>query len=107
MNGKAACGRYHFARRVIRQSSAVGCRKTNYRARGTGNFPSSTAALSAQENDAFCYTQLSARFLPIDTRPGRIEARGSSNRVRGVAQPGRAPGSGPGGRRFESSLPDQ
>ena len=25
---------------------------------------------------------------------------------RGVAQPGRAPGSGPGGRRFESSLPD-
>jgi hypothetical protein len=26
--------------------------------------------------------------------------------VRGVAQPGRAPGSGPGGRRFESSLPD-
>jgi hypothetical protein len=28
------------------------------------------------------------------------------NRVRGVAQPGRAPGSGPGGRRFKSSLPD-
>src|SRR5262245_43645929 len=27
--------------------------------------------------------------------------------VRGVAQPGRAPGSGPGGRRFKSSLPDQ
>src|SRR5438132_3787948 len=26
---------------------------------------------------------------------------------RGVAQPGRAPGSGPGGRRFNSSLPDQ
>ena len=25
---------------------------------------------------------------------------------RGVAQPGRAPGSGPGGRRFKSSLPD-
>src|SRR5258707_11106681 len=25
---------------------------------------------------------------------------------RGVAQPGRAPGSGPGGRRFESCLPD-
>jgi hypothetical protein len=24
-----------------------------------------------------------------------------------VAQPGRAPGSGPGGRRFKSSLPDQ
>src|SRR5579859_2038768 len=28
-------------------------------------------------------------------------------RRRGVAQPGRAPGSGPGGRRFKSSLPDQ
>src|ERR1700747_823616 len=27
-------------------------------------------------------------------------------RSRGVAQPGRAPGSGPGGRRFKSSLPD-
>src|SRR5437899_12300169 len=27
-------------------------------------------------------------------------------RCRGVAQPGRAPGSGPGGRRFKSSLPD-
>ena len=26
--------------------------------------------------------------------------------IRGVAQPGRAPGSGPGGRRFESSRPD-
>src|SRR5581483_1281072 len=30
-----------------------------------------------------------------------------SRRCRGVAQPGRAPGSGPGGRRFKSSLPDQ
>ena len=29
-----------------------------------------------------------------------------SVRSRGVAQPGRAPGSGPGGRRFESSRPD-
>jgi CRP/FNR family transcriptional regulator, cyclic AMP receptor protein len=29
------------------------------------------------------------------------------NVSRGVAQPGRAPGSGPGGRRFKSSLPDQ
>ena len=27
-------------------------------------------------------------------------------KIRGVAQPGRAPGSGPGGRRFESSRPD-
>src|ERR1700734_1697719 len=31
----------------------------------------------------------------------------SCPRRRGVAQPGRAPGSGPGGRRFKSSLPDQ
>jgi hypothetical protein len=30
-----------------------------------------------------------------------------SQQRRGVAQPGRAPGSGPGGRRFKSSLPDQ
>src|ERR1700691_1569225 len=29
-----------------------------------------------------------------------------AQRRRGVAQPGRAPGSGPGGRRFKSSLPD-
>src|SRR5207253_1570475 len=28
-------------------------------------------------------------------------------KFRGVAQPGRAPGSGPGGRRFKSCLPDQ
>ena len=31
---------------------------------------------------------------------------GTNQHVRGVAQPGRAPGSGPGGRRFKSSLPD-
>ncbi len=30
----------------------------------------------------------------------------ASMHSRGVAQPGRAPGSGPGGRRFKSSLPD-
>src|ERR1035438_10579905 len=34
-------------------------------------------------------------------------SRGRNSAVsRGVAQPGRAPGSGPGGRRFKSSLPD-
>ena len=38
----------------------------------------------------------------LETRfPQRVGHR------RGVAQPGRAPGSGPGGRRFKSSLPDQ
>ena len=40
----------------------------------------------------------------------RLAPRGAWNlphSSRGVAQPGRAPGSGPGGRRFKSSLPDQ
>ena len=39
----------------------------------------------------------------------RIFSRGMPSLClrRGVAQPGRAPGSGPGGRRFKSSLPDQ
>jgi hypothetical protein len=35
-----------------------------------------------------------------------VVARGIRASCRGVAQPGRAPGSGPGGRRFKSSLPD-
>ena len=35
-----------------------------------------------------------------------VSSRGAAH-SRGVAQPGRAPGSGPGGRRFKSSLPDQ
>jgi hypothetical protein len=34
-------------------------------------------------------------------------SRMKGTNCRGVAQPGRAPGSGPGGRRFKSSLPDQ
>ena len=38
---------------------------------------------------------------------GRMASLYRSQRRRGVAQPGRAPGSGPGGRRFKSSLPDQ
>jgi hypothetical protein len=53
-------------------------------------------------------------ILLLETRPCArvpLAQRGSSDRVhrscRGVAQPGRAPGSGPGGRRFKSSLPDQ
>src|SRR3984957_17703073 len=44
-----------------------------------------------------------ARVQPGALRP----ASSIQSQVRGVAQPGRAPGSGPGGRRFESSLPDQ
>ena len=53
----------------------------------------------------FCYTdkapfrgEKSARQRPMNTQ--------FATHVRGVAQPGRAPGSGPGGRRFKSSLPD-
>ena len=41
-----------------------------------------------------CYNQ----GLPMTIRSDGLR--------RGVAQPGRAPGSGPGGRRFKSSLPD-
>jgi hypothetical protein len=40
------------------------------------------------------------------TDDGRVP-RALAQHRRGVAQPGRAPGSGPGGRRFKSSLPDQ
>ena len=42
------------------------------------------------------------RYFPAPRWHG-VEWR---RRFRGVAQPGRAPGSGPGGRRFESCLPD-
>src|SRR5579872_2932253 len=49
----------------------------------------------------------------IIARRSEVGARVSSASIahthefrRGVAQPGRAPGSGPGGRRFKSSLPD-
>ena len=45
---------------------------------------------------------LTRRELPVtSSRPF------AGNTFRGVAQPGRAPGSGPGGRRFKSCLPDQ
>src|ERR1035437_6222118 len=40
------------------------------------------------------------------TRQAAPQGYAPATQVRGVAQPGRAPGSGPGGRRFESSLPD-
>jgi hypothetical protein len=41
-----------------------------------------------------------------ENAPGRARCYAPVHHVRGVAQPGRAPGSGPGGRRFKSSLPD-
>ena len=44
--------------------------------------------------------------LPGRSQCSKLRQRWSLNRRRGVAQPGRAPGSGPGGRRFKSSLPD-
>jgi hypothetical protein len=49
---------------------------------------------------------------PIPRRPamynlGVVSSLRAAAPRRGVAQPGRAPGSGPGGRRFKSSLPDQ
>jgi hypothetical protein len=40
------------------------------------------------------------------TRQAAPQRYAPATHVRGVAQPGRAPGSGPGGRRFKSSLPD-
>src|SRR5580658_9210675 len=45
----------------------------------------------------------------LRSKPVRAECSkiGRLTTSRGVAQPGRAPGSGPGGRRFKSSLPDQ
>jgi hypothetical protein len=49
-------------------------------------------------------------YNPIAYREGKCAADDIDYRRprrRGVAQPGRAPGSGPGGRRFKSSLPDQ
>ena len=53
----------------------------------------------------FCYTGRSA--FKGKTRQAAPHRYAAATQVRGVAQPGRAPGSGPGGRRFKSSLPDQ
>jgi hypothetical protein len=49
------------------------------------------------------YRECAAQAHPNVVLPSRSVGDSS----RGVAQPGRAPGSGPGGRRFKSSLPDQ
>ena len=55
-------------------------------------------------SDRVCSVIIVFRRFPDvhPTSPRRIRST-----RRGVAQPGRAPGSGPGGRRFKSSLPDQ
>jgi hypothetical protein len=67
--------------------------------------PSATAWVCGK---SFCYTTESA--LEWSCHPYQDDGTGRSTQSkavdRGVAQPGRAPGSGPGGRRFESSLPD-
>jgi hypothetical protein len=67
--------------------------------------PSATAWVCGK---SFCYTNRSA--LEWSCHPYQDDGTGrptqSKSVDRGVAQPGRAPGSGPGGRRFESSLPD-
>src|SRR6478609_175613 len=63
---------------------------------GTWNTVSEYRSLNTvSQSELLCYNE----FLPS---PSALD--GSR---RGVAQPGRAPGSGPGGRRFKSSLPDQ
>src|SRR5271165_4631376 len=62
------------------------------------------ARLGARKSALFWYIQDSSWHA--QERPGPCFCEHPSNNVRGVAQPGRAPGSGPGGRRFESSLPD-
>ena len=49
----------------------------------------------------------SAKLTPVSNALSLPDTSGSAVQSRGVAQPGRAPGSGPGGRRFKSSLPDQ
>ena len=53
-----------------------------------------------------CYNFVGDRASAIPLREQCSLLR-SVQACRGVAQPGRAPGSGPGGRRFKSSRPDQ
>ena len=63
----------------------------------------------AQPRQRPCSATLSrTRSGKLPSLPGRWRRafHPSKSVDRGVAQPGRAPGSGPGGRRVESSLPD-
>ena len=61
--------------------------------------PTSNEPEGPAQHTLFCYNSVVAATNSI------LPVRRTSSR--GVAQPGRAPGSGPGGRRFKSSLPDQ
>src|SRR6266852_9519953 len=56
---------------------------------------------------AGCYTFIGIMLWPCVPSAHVVPAIAPVRSCRGVAQPGRAPGSGPGGRRFKSSLPDQ
>src|SRR5216684_7992887 len=55
---------------------------------------------------AGCYTFIGIMLWPCVPSAHVVPAIAPVRSCRGVAQPGRAPGSGPGGRRFKSSLPD-
>ena len=73
--------------------------------RAIGSLPHETAPLpgfnrSCSRQNAIILWRLSVFSSEHDTVSCRHHT------CRGVAQPGRAPGSGPGGRRFKSSLPD-
>src|SRR5262249_14342250 len=80
---------------------------------------------SAKTKTSFLFSKPANVRAPMELKEGPSRQRDSPNRAvgcfatghitysrmnavasRGVAQPGRAPGSGPGGRRFKSSLPD-
>src|SRR5437762_4247325 len=60
-----------------------------------------TSALLARKRQSCSGTRCYNHNIPL-----RACKPGTRTICRGVAQPGRAPGSGPGGRRFKSSLPD-
>ena len=75
---------------------------------GSGSVPGSGFAPSwrrpSTTPDSATLVQAQSRGKSRQAAPKRYA---TATHVRGVAQPGRAPGSGPGGRRFKSSLPDQ
>ena len=68
---------------------------------------SSVGSFPLNERSLQCYNSLS-EFVSSSNNSCEIRTvvPPRSLQSRGVAQPGRAPGSGPGGRRFKSSLPD-
>src|SRR5213594_446775 len=67
----------------------------------------STRAAHSTSHDGLNTANVTITTECVVTAPFSIAVSTPWKRCRGVAQPGRAPGSGPGGRRFKSSLPDQ